>query len=169
MASSTGNDVLDLDFTSVKAASVGLGWRQFSFDLPEGTRYFAVHHNTPREHLQLLLVDDITYAIGTAPLKGFNIYVNGQVYDFVAADKRSYSLRNILGDVNSIAVSALYDDGRESVPVRANWGDGIINIHNTDKPQSGIYTLDGQRISDEQVGRLKPGVYIIDGCKQVVK
>ena len=45
--------------------------------------------------------------------------------------------------------------------------DGINDVKTTDKPKSGIYTLTGIHVPDESI--LRPGIYIQNGKKRIIK
>lgn len=94
-------------------------WDEYTFDLPEGSKYFAIRCISNDKFA--LLVDDITYtAAGAKPeeiaLRGYNVYrndmkvndepVSTETYnDFTAKDNEKYSYQ----------ITAVYDKG-ESMP-----------------------------------------------------
>ena len=52
-------------------------WQKMTVSLPAGARYFAIHHTTPININQVLMIDDITYERGNGTVTGYKIYRDG--------------------------------------------------------------------------------------------
>ena len=134
------------------------GWREFTFDVPEGTRYFAVR--CIRRSV-MLMVDDFTFAPATTAepartLTGYNVYCNGELIAFVAAPQTSYTCESAGTDA-TYHVTAVYAQG-ESLPsnVVTIGETGIKEVMTNLPVDVRIYDLQGRQLSE-----LQPGVNII--------
>lgn len=156
-------------FTKVKDASVAeTSWTEYSFDIPEGAKYFAIRHTS--EDIFGLLIDDITFtSVGKAPVS-FNIYVDAVKQASTTEKSFSIEVDELVGS-HVFGVSAVYENGAESKVVTATVDvvNAIQSIITSGKPFS-IYTLDGKLIS-KQATSLKglKGAYVIDNKKVVLK
>lgn len=137
---------------------IGDGWREYSFDVPEGTSYFAVR--CIRRSV-MLMVDDFTFAPATtleAPrtLTGYNVYCDGEMVAFVAAPETTYTCAKGGNDA-TYHVTAVYEQG-ESLPsnevsVQAT---SIQEVMDAMPADARIYDIQGR-----QHNELQPGVNII--------
>jgi len=134
------------------------GWREFSFDVPEGTQYFAVRCI---RRCVMLMIDDFTFAAAAsqeAPrtLTGYNVYCDGQLIDFVAAPETSYST-TASGTSATYYVTAVYDEG-ESVPSNeaSVQMTAIEEVMSQMPADARIYDVQGRQLTE-----LQPGVNII--------
>lgn len=137
---------------------VGDGWREYTFDVPEGTRYFAVR--CIRRSV-MLMVDDFTYAPAATDepartLVGYNVYSNGQLIAFVPAPETSLTTELVAGN-DTYYVTAVYEQG-ESLPsnVVNITPSAIDEIMETMPADARIYDLQGREFTE-----LQPGVNII--------
>lgn len=164
--STTGKEITDFQLLASAQVS-STQWEQVSYDLPEGTKFFAIRHTS--QDVWGLMVDDITYtAGGTAPV-AYNIYVDAELNGDVEGDVTTYrvDVSNILSGNHSFAVSALYANGAESKPAIATITiiTAINEIVATGKPVN-IYTMDGKHITSLKGQK---GAYIINNKKVLVK
>ena len=145
-------------------------WTEFSFNLPEGTKYFAIRHTS--EDVFALFVDDITYQQGGGSVVSYNIYVDGVLVATVEGDVTTYLVSDnlSLGD-HEFSVSAVYANGQESKPVTATVTitNSIQQISVDGKPVD-IYSIDGKLVRSQAktLDGLK-GVYVVNGKKILVK
>lgn len=113
--STTGTDVAD--FTHVMTVDVvPQSWTQYTADLPEGAKYFAIHSCAQGSFM--LFVDDVKYtpANSSLELAGYNVYRNGNVLnDNVHGDVEYLDTEAEDGE-HTYHVTAVYDRG-ESAPV----------------------------------------------------
>ncbi len=134
------------------------GWREFSFDVPEGTTYFAVR--CIRRSV-MLMVDDFTYAPATTDeptrtLTGYNVYRDGQLIAFVPAPETSYS-DAMASDDATYYVTAVYEQG-ESLPSNevSSHLTAIEEVMTGQPVDARIYDIQGRQHSE-----LQPGVNIV--------
>lgn len=130
------------------------GWREFSFDVPEGTRYFAVRCI---RRCVMLMVDDFTYAPAAtdeAPrtLTGYNVYCDGEQVAFVDATQTYYTSEKTNSDA-TYYVTAVYEQG-ESLPsnevsIRVT---AIEEIMGEMPAEAQIYDVQGRQLSELQHG-----------------
>ena len=137
---------------------VGDGWREYSFDVPEGTTYFAVR--CIRRSV-MLMVDDFTFAPAAtdeAPrtLTGYNVYRNGEMIAFVPAPETSYTTENAGNDA-TYYVTAVYEQGESLPSNEVSIQASAIEEVMADMPADArIYDIQGRQHSE-----LQPGVNII--------
>lgn len=149
------------------ATVVNTTWKTYSFELPEGTRYFAIHCIS-RDAL-VLLVDDVKFipdATGTpcSEVKGYNVYRNGEKVNENLITGLTYT-DNAATLGNTYNVTAVYATDGESRPSADAQVDpaGISNI-DTDEHSQEMYTITGQRASKNY-----RGVVISNNKKIVLK
>jgi len=130
------------------------GWREYSFDVPEGTRYFAVR--CIRRSV-MLMVDDFNYAPATTSepartLTGYNIYRDGELIAFVPAPEVTYTTGND-GSQATYTVTAVYAEG-ESMPSNEASIDAtaITEVMATMPADARIYDLQGRQLTSLQSG-----------------
>lgn len=134
------------------------GWREYSFDVPEGTTYFAVR--CIRRSV-MLMVDDFTFAPATtdeAPrtLTGYNVYRNGEMIAFVPAPETSYTTEKAGNDA-TYYVTAVYEQGESLPSNEVSIQASAIEEVMADLPADArIYDIQGRQHSE-----LQPGVNII--------
>ncbi|MDE7426307.1 MAG: choice-of-anchor J domain-containing protein [Muribaculaceae bacterium] len=113
--STTGTDIAD--FTPVMTVnSVPQDWTEYTADLPEGAKYFAIHSCAQGSFM--LFVDDVTYAPAnsTLELTGYNVYRNGNILNQSVHNNIEYLDTDAEDGDHTYHVSAVYDRG-ESAPV----------------------------------------------------
>jgi hypothetical protein len=120
LASSTDN--ASTSFTQVASlSSTTTEWAEFTADLPEGTKYFAIRHTS--NDIFALFVDDITYKPAAAPAgtqpDGFNIYLDGELIATVDDEFNTYTIEGLEPGDYVCSVTAIYGE-TESAPVSAN-------------------------------------------------
>lgn len=165
MASSTDSNVES--FTKVTTLNINSdeGFSEFTADLPEGTKYFALHYVS--NDVFALFIDDLTYTVGGGAAAGFNVYVDGNLVGTADADADSYTYSDELSEgEHEVSVTAVYGDN-ESAPVSTtvSVATAIKNI-NLDSAAE-VFTVDGIRLNN--VKNLKSGVYVVNGKKVVIK
>lgn len=164
LASST--DQAPSSFTKVASLSTDTeDWLEFSANLPEGTRYFAIHYTS--NDIFGLFIDDLKYTVGGGTPTGFNVYVDENLVATTDGNTNTYTYGEELSEgAHEFSVTAVYGNS-ESAPVTA-----IIDIKTGISEISAdadveIYTVDGIRMNN--VKNLKSGVYVVNGQKVVIK
>ena len=173
-------------FTQIGGTRIAQMWFSdgaFEFDLPAGTKYFAIQcisngegtapevdDETAYDYLNqenegfIFFLDDITYTPAPCHLVGYNVYKNGQklnstplpttTTDFMDTDAQGV-------ETNTYAVSAVYEEGESAlsnaVIVTGTPINGVTLARGS--RTDGVYTTSGQYI-----GQMVPqarGMYII--------
>ncbi len=128
MYSTTGRGVAD--FTRAgDLITVPGRWTQYSRELPEGTRYFALHCVSLDQYI--LFLDDITYrkAARDFRLLGYNVYRDGDLLNAAPLSAPSYTDKGAGARASKYTVTAVYNVG-ESVhsPVASYDPTGIESV-----------------------------------------
>lgn len=172
-------------------------WRQFSIELPQGARYFAIRGVSRDGFAQM--IDDIDFVPAGADIErceiaGYNVYRDGRQINEVPVTEKSYNDAGASAGEHEYAVTALYDDreSAKSMPLTVNtdpsvvkmamdgairvWGaDGRIWMEGTGNPVD-IFSTDGSLIcrlescngTRVSVG-VSPGMYLVAGRKILVR
>ena len=149
-------------------------WTEISVDLPEDTKYFAIHHTSL--DIFALYIDDVTYLAGAGEIVGYNIYVDQEQVGSVEGNVLSFAIAGLSG-AHEIAVTAVYADGIESLPVYVtseakgmNEFTAIESILSKNEPFD-VYTLNGVQVRKQtrSIEGLKAGVYVVNGLKVIIK
>lgn len=132
-------------------------WRQHTFDVPEGTRYFAIRCT---RRCVMLLVDDITYnrydgATDGATLLGYNVYRDGKKLNDSPLTANTYTDGVADNQTHKYKVTAVYDKGEsnysDTVEVSATTGIGAVSGDAAAVP-SAVYNTAGQRVEKSAHG-----------------
>ena len=144
-------------------------WTEVKVDVPEGTKYFAIHHITSKDKAFIFMIDDAKFEAGSGPVS-YNIYRDGELIgstsklvsdDLKAPDNKEHKY----------CVTAVYADGSESAPAEISVATAIQRINADGETVYDVYTIDGKLIMKgaKSLHPLAKGVYIINGQKTVVK
>ncbi|GAB6975643.1 hypothetical protein JCM15124A_05500 [Prevotella falsenii] len=154
-------------------------WKRITVEVPEGAKYFAIHHNTPKGKAYIFGVDDVSYeqvATGADDdITEYVIYRDGKKIDSVKGDKQTYTNTRVTGDhVYNVTVVYTSKDGEINESGFSNDAStGVTSINSVDDASSSfdITTINGIRVRTgaKDKNGLKRGVYIINGKKYVVK
>ncbi|MCM1006305.1 MAG: choice-of-anchor J domain-containing protein [Prevotella sp.] len=172
------------DFNEVGSAGYGTlttDWQEFSYDVPAGTKYFAIRHVSMAGFY--MMVDDITFTPAGSErlnLEGFKVYHNGSLLETVGKDAVSYSHSNVEDGAHNYAVAAKYDKGESadataSVSVSSLGGiyidgpqvyglKGTIAVSNAEGMAVNVYSADGVHLYSSKgndIFRVQPGVYVV--------
>ena len=143
-------------------------WTEVAVTVPEGTKFFAIHHITKKDNVFVFMVDDATFESGTGPIL-YNIYRDGTY-----VGKTYTTLSNEIandGQTHQYSVTAVYADGTESEPVMLTVTTGIQNVDGTSPVTYDVYTLDGKQVlkAARSLHKLAKGIYVINGKKTIIK
>ncbi len=167
LASSTDKNPSSFTIVGSAYSTEETEWTAFSAELPAGTKYFAIRHTA--KDIFGLLVDDVTYSVGSVAPASFNIYVDAAAAG--TATETTAELKDLAYGNHVFAVTAVYANGAESKPVTATLDvvNAINEILNSGKSFT-IYTVDGKLIN-RQATSLKDlkGAYIINNKKVILK
>ena len=88
-------------------------WQHFTFDLPEGTTYFAI--NYAPDYGISLRIDDITFTPGDSgealDLLGYNVYRNGVKLNSETLAECNFAENEVPGGDHTYHVTAIYNRG----------------------------------------------------------
>lgn len=136
-------------------------WTQYSADLPEGARYFALRCTSKDQYI--LFVDDIKYRKAGTGLKllGYNVYRDGLRLNASPIIATKYTDNRSVDTDVTYSVKAVYNTG-ESRAANAVWdaASGIIGVgEDNGSAQVRIYDLSGRQMP--LGASLKKGVYVV--------
>lgn len=170
-----------------KESKVPGDWTEYEFEVPEGTKYFAIRCVTNQSFI--FCVDDITYIpvallSDTSELLGYNVYrddekintdlVTATAYD--DADTKSGSHRYYATAVYNIGESRSSNIARIGTDVISETGtrriqviplEKAVRINNAQGLSISVYRVDGVRVGyveealESQVFNLTSGIYIV--------
>lgn len=127
-------------------------WSEYKAQLPEGAKYFAIHHKAGTEQNYLFMIDDVTYTTKNLKVLKYNIYRDGTLLTSTTAP--TY-VDNSAGTADHLyQVTTVYEGNLESLPVTVNDGtSGIVTINGqgTNAVQ-GFYTIDGKKLQQPVKG-----------------
>ena len=140
-------------------------WTAYTFDLPEGARYFAVHDNSVIAAAHGICLDNFTFkAQGETPT-GYIVYRNGEEVGRVDAGRHTFSEYNPAG--GTYHVVALYGDVMSGLSNAVYIGatTGIHGIDGDSEAQNQhMYDLQGRRLNPSAPHK---GIVIQNGKKMV--
>lgn len=121
-------------------------WSEYKAQLPDGAKYFAIHHKAGAKQNFLFMIDDVTYTIKNLKVLKYNIYRDGTL---LASTTAPTYVDNSAGTADHLyQVTTVYEGNLESLPVTVKDGtSGIvtINAQGTNAIQ-GFYTIDGKKL-----------------------
>lgn len=168
MVSTTDNSVES--FSVLEAIEINeTEFTQYSFELPEGTKYFALHYVS--NDIFCLYIENLTYTVGTSAPVSFEIYCDGELIGTTTECTYTVSLdepsraRAASAAGHKFSVVAVYENGAKSAPVSVV-ADDIVGIEQIDveNAEAKAYNVIGARVNAAEV---KSGVLVIDGQKVI--
>ena len=184
MYSTTTPDLKALDHAFPMQTNVGGEWTQYTYELPEGARYFAIRHYCASGYF--LFVDDLTYTpegAETLTHLGYNVYRDGQKQNHDLVSEPAWEDRNPVKSAMNYGVSAVYDRGESPLAtvtaiytgvegiygneVSVETGSGIIRVSGAEGLDVTVMNAAGmvattQRATDSALEiRVPAGVYIV--------
>ncbi len=173
-------------------------WKEYSFDVPDGTRYFAARCI---RRTVILMLDDFSYNVfdgqpDEATFLGYNIYRDGErLNGDNLLTEALYIDKTVSEGRHSYRVSAVYEEGEsslcepvefdtssveavESKGIRIMSSNGSIVIESERPVMVTVSAVDGKTVCQgifegHATYAMQPGVYIVNAgaetCKLVVK
>lgn len=127
-------------------------WSEYKAQLPDGAKYFAIHHKAGAKQNFLFMIDDVTYTIKNLKVLKYNIYRDGTL---LASTTAPTYVDNSAGTADHLyQVTTVYEGNLESLPVTVKDGtSGIVtfNAQGTNAIQ-GFYTIDGKKLQQPVKG-----------------
>lgn len=145
---------------------IGSEWKLYSYNLPEGSRHFAIHKTSDDGFM--FFIDDVTFIPDTLArqdiiLQGYNIYCNGERVNEALVTQTTYTDPTDRGDA-IYTVTAVYDKGESACSNEAYIVSGISEVGPTPVATDGLlYDLMGRPTTGKQ-----KGIYI-KGGKKILK
>lgn len=157
-------------------------WKEITVQIPEGAKYFAIHHKTSSASNVLFGIDDITYQkspVGVDDsIVAYNIYRDGEFIGTVDGNKTTFTDDAVDEGNHVYNITVVYQDkagnrnesgfsNNASITVTT----GIADIHADKEGAYNVYTIDGKAVmlNAKSLDGLKRGVYIINDKKYIVK
>lgn len=161
-------------------------WTEYSIDLPEGAKYFAIRCVTKKGFM--FFVDDITYSIKpNYTLKGYNVYHNGKKLTGTPVTETTF--RHDSREGGDYGVSAVYSAQESKAAIVSapasingvNVNSPVVTVEaneivvKTEEPVNvAIYSLDGRIIKSGMVENsarfmVEKGVYLVETGNITVK
>ena len=166
-------DTETASFTKVADVEAPLEWTEFTADLPEGSKYFAIRNTTNGEFAFVGMLDDITYMTSAPSCDAFNIYVDEVLVGSVEGGVLTFTTDVLPAGEHKVSVTAVYGDV-ESLPVDATVtievATAIEEVINAESLQN-VFRFNGVKVRSnaETTKDLQKGAYIINNKKVVVK
>lgn len=183
------------DFERVDAIPyVSAAWTKYTFNLPEGTRFFAIRHVS--SDAWFVGVDDVTFTPmepgKDVELLGYNIYRDGQKVNSDVIADTTYLDEAMDEGKHSYAVSCVYDKGESlaCAPVEVSYSSvggivsgnlvikgahGCILVNSSELIKAEVFTASGVKIADETCGEgltripAEPGIYMVRTGSETTK
>lgn len=111
----TLNDYFDNRFAR---GAAGSEWTKYSYDLPEGTKYFIIEHYSAGVGGYFFFLDDLTYkAVGdeTLQVEGYNVYKNDVLATASPVQTEQWSDSEPIKHETKYGVTAVYDRGESPI------------------------------------------------------
>lgn len=191
--STTGKEIAD--FTKLGGdEAVPTDWTEYTFDVPEGAKYFAIRCTSNDRFI--FLVDDVTYSpagvVMELTIAGYNVYRDGVKLNADLVEATAYTDTNVADGEHNYGVTVVYDKGESAISnvVTVSVATGIngmatksatisaankmITVANAAGENVSICTIDGKVVynavaSDVVSVPVEGGIYIVKVGKAVVK
>lgn len=159
------------DFTLVeKVDEVPATWTDYSFNLPEGAKYFAIRCTSDNKYI--FMVDDVTFSpkkqIDSDSFAGYNVYRDGERLNPAPVKALTYVDENVDKGDYTYLVTAVYGSEESGISNLATAFVAVASIDSIVVDPDGkteIYDLMGRRLS----APVRGAVNIINGRKVYVK
>lgn len=187
LISFTGND--KEDFTKIGATYVadgqnlsteGPNWKEVSVFVPKGTKYFAIHQNTPSANAYLFGVDDISFEAGMEcaddNVTAYNIYRDGELVGSVSGSTPAFS--DAVADTDHFYnVTAVFTDaaGKTTESAFSNTVSLSSSVEAIEAQENAsiynVYTFDGKAVMlrAKSLKGLQKGAYLINDRKYILR
>lgn len=169
--STTGTEISDFMPAGEPVEEVPEKWTEYSFNLPEGAKYFAIHCTSKDKYV--FMVDDVTFCpkpqVDRESFAGYNVYRDGERLNETPVKELTYVDNKVDRGDYTYVVTALFGDEESNI---SNLATAIVTEH-LDSGVDSIYSDDEEMVIFDLMGRrlTKPvkGVNIINGRKVIVK
>lgn len=156
----------------------GANWKFITAEVPEGARYFAIHHNTAKGNSYIFGIDDISYdqlAIGEDDdVTEYAVYRDGQQIARVAGDVHTYTDTESESGSHVYNITVMYTAANGDVNESGFSNDAVVTTSsvgsvNTESSYN-VTSLGGIRMKTaaKSLNGLKKDIYIVNGKKRVI-
>ena len=153
--STNGTNILNFTKIGDTYNKEGGKWQEYKVQLPEGAKYFAIHHNSKKrlddeDYIMspwLFQLDDITYATTNLKVLSYNVYRDGELIGNTSST--TYVDNSATTGSHVYQVTTVYEGNLESAPVTHGAPTGIDTLPTVDNAANavvGIYTIDGKKV-----------------------
>ena len=153
--STNGTNILNFTKIGDTYNKEGGKWQEYKVQLPEGAKYFAIHHNSKKrlddeDYIMspwLFQLDDITYAMTNLKVLSYNVYRDGELIGNTPST--TYVDNSATTGNHVYQVTTIYEGDLESAPVTHGATTGIDTLPTADNAANtvvGIYTIDGKKV-----------------------
>jgi hypothetical protein len=157
------------DFTRLEDGRITLTdeWKQYSFDLAEGTKYFAIRNKQTEGYC--IMLDDFAFkAVSTDEVKaeilGYNLYRDDVQVNNELIEGTAYTLEPEKVEVGNYYVTVVYNVGESEASNKVYVvPSGVNNVSVELVNNEPVYDLLGRRVNKMQYGQ----VYVRKGEKFV--
>lgn len=127
-------------------------WSEYKVQLPDGAKYFAIHHKAGAKQNYLFMIDDVTYTTKNLKVLKYNIYRDGTLLASTTAP--TYADYSAGTADHLYQVTTVYEGNLESLPVTVKDGtSGIVTINGQGtNAVKGFYTIDGKKLQQPVKG-----------------
>lgn len=184
--SNGGTDIADFQkIDSYKADGMApyneeANWKRITVEIPEGARYFAIHHNTPKTSTYLFGVDDVSYeqlATGANDqLTAFVVYKDGKEIARVSGDTFAYTDKSREDGSHTYNVTAVYTSAQGDVNESGFSNDASVVLSSISSILDAnvsydVFSVGGVKVMSgaKSLDGIKGNVYIINGKKVAVE
>lgn len=105
--STTGNETANF-IQSGNDVTCPVEWTEFTYDLPEGTKYVAINYVSYDTYF--LLIDDITFEKEYTHVLSYNVYLDGATVA-TGITENTYQITDLSGGDHLVEVEAVYNTG----------------------------------------------------------
>ena len=90
----------------------------------------------------------VCYETGVMPVRGYNVYCNGNLIASLPATQLSYDLTQLPDEAHAYTVTVVYENGESAPSNVANSTTGIVSVATgADAPAPVLYDASGRRVS----------------------
>lgn len=157
----------------------GANWKYVTVEIPEGARYFAIRHNTPKRNAYIFGIDDVKYeqlAVGADDnITEYVVYRDGVQLARVAGDAHTYTDNSAEKGTHVYNVTVVYTSADKDTNESGFSNDATVTTSAIDAVEGessfDVTTLGGVRMKKgaKNLNGLKKDVYIVNGKKRVLK
>lgn len=163
--STTGTAVED--FKSLKTYEAGLAWAEFTADLPEGARHFAIR--CVSKDIFGLLVDAVRYSpekLNIPEMTGFNLYRNGERIARLPKTDTRYTDKGRAESADSYYMTVMYGSVESPLSNLASLtaiNPAVISEAQLMEADVTVYTADGALVAQGKgvYAHLRGGLYVV--------